>query len=141
MTQEFLNDSLIAVEDDSEALEAEVFVFPLSFAQQRLWFLDRLVPDSPIYNLPVALQFQGKLDFVALEQTINEIVRRHESLRTTFATVDGQPVQVVTPELQLSLRLIDLGQLSASDRHAQLQQAVNTEIQQLFDLEQGPLLR
>src|SRR5262245_21838195 len=68
---------------------------PLSFVQQRLWFFDQLTPNSAVYNLPMAKRLTGHLDLVALERTISEIVRRHESLRTTFATIDGKPVQVI----------------------------------------------
>ena len=69
----------------------EVFVFPASFAQQRLWFLDQLVPGNPFYNVSAAVRLSGQLSESALEQTFNEIVRRHEALRTTFAMVEGQP--------------------------------------------------
>src|SRR5215207_164670 len=71
---------------------------PLSFAQRRLWFLDRMEPGTPLYNLPLAMRLTGPLDADALQRSINEIVRRHEILRTTFTVVDGQPVQVVAPE-------------------------------------------
>ena len=70
---------------------------PLSFAQQRLWFLDQLVPNNPFYNVPAALRLTGSLNFSALQQTFNEIVRRHEALRTTLAVVSGQPVQRIAP--------------------------------------------
>lgn len=69
--------------------------FPLSFAQQRLWFLDQLEPGNPLYNNPSAIRLSGRLDLKALELSLNEIIRRHEILRTTFTAVDGQPVQVI----------------------------------------------
>src|SRR5262249_45101737 len=72
-------------------------VLPLSFAQQRLWFLDQLQPGSAFYNIPAALRLTGKLDVDALRRSLSEIVRRHESLRTTFEIVDGEPVQVIAP--------------------------------------------
>src|SRR6266699_6152331 len=69
---------------------------PLSFAQQRLWFLDQLAPGSPVYNISEGLRLKGALDVTALEQSLKEIVRRHEAVRTTFRAVDGQPVQVIS---------------------------------------------
>src|SRR6266581_329307 len=72
---------------------------PLSFAQQRLWFLHQFDPASPVYNLPSAVRFEGRLDVEALARTLDQIVSRHESLRTTFANEAGQPVQVVAPSL------------------------------------------
>jgi amino acid adenylation domain-containing protein len=121
--------------------EAEVFVFPVSFAQQRLWFLEQLVPGNPFYNVPTAVRLTGSLDVAALEQTFNEIVRRHESLRTTFRMVSGQPVQVIAPSLSLPLPVVDLQQLPASEREAQVKRLVTAEFQHPFDLAQGPLLR
>src|SRR5262245_9554085 len=70
---------------------------PLSFAQQRLWFLHQLEPGSAYYNIPAAIRLTGRLDVAALEQTLNELMRRHEALRTTFPTVEGRPVQVIAP--------------------------------------------
>ena len=74
---------------------------PLSFAQQRLWFLDQLEPGSSAYNIPNAVRLSGKLDAIALERGLRELVRRHEALRTTFADMDGQPVQVIEHEDEL----------------------------------------
>ena len=68
---------------------------PASFAQERLWFIDQLEPGSPVYNIPMVLRLAGKLDVEALEQSLNEIVRRHESLRTAFLSVDGKPLQAL----------------------------------------------
>jgi len=77
----------------------ETNTFPLSFSQERLWFLDQLEPGSPMYNIPSAVRLTGRLDLAALTQSLDEIVRRHEILRTTFTTQDGQPVQVISPEM------------------------------------------
>src|SRR6185436_8563493 len=81
---------------------------PLSFAQQRLWFLDQLAPNNPFYNMPAAIRLSSLLDVEALRWSLAEIVRRHEALRTTFLTVDGEPVQVMAPSLTLDLPLVDL---------------------------------
>jgi acyl carrier protein len=89
---------------------------PLSFAQQRLWFLDRLEPNSSAYNICSARRLKGPLDIGALEQSLNEIVRRHEALRTTFSILEGQPVQRISSSLSLALSVIDLSQLPESQR-------------------------
>ena len=114
---------------------------PLSFAQQRLWFLDKLVAGSPVYNMPTALRLKGQLDVRALEQALTEIVRRHEALRTTFPEVDGQPVQVFTPPAAISLPLIDLSDLEPAQREQQARTLAEAEAQLPLDLSNGPLLR
>src|SRR2546423_13313991 len=81
---------------------------PLSFAQERLWFLDQFQPGSSIYNIPAAFRLPGPLNVRALEQSINEVVSRHEVLRTTFQSQDGQPVQVIAPSLTIELPVSDL---------------------------------
>ncbi|MCP4662355.1 MAG: acyltransferase domain-containing protein, partial [bacterium] len=92
---------------------------PLSFAQQRLWFLDRLEPGSALYNIPIALRLRGRLDRDALARALSEIVRRHEALRTTFDTVDGVPAQVVRPVAGLALPVLDLTGLEERERRAE----------------------
>jgi amino acid adenylation domain-containing protein len=114
---------------------------PLSFAQQRLWFLDQLVPDAPIYNIPLAYRVTGQLNVGALEQSLGKIVRRHEALRTTFAAVDGQPIQAIAPEIDLSLPIVDLREIAETERDAEVQRLATQEAQQPFDLMTGPLLR
>ncbi len=89
---------------------ADASAYPLSFAQQRLWILSQLEPDSPFYNIALALRLSGELDIPALEASLNEIVRRHEVLRAHFVTERGNPVQVIAPELQLTLEVTDLTQ-------------------------------
>ncbi len=113
----------------------------LSFAQQRLWFFDQLKPGLSAYNLPAAVRLKGPLNLVALEQSLNEIVRRHESLRTTFRNVGGQPVQVIARALTIRLPVIDLRNMPASEREIEVRRLVTAEAQRPFDLSQGPLLR
>ena len=81
---------------------------PLSFAQQRLWFLDQLSPGQVNYNNHLALMLRGELQVSAIERSLNEIIARHEILRTSFLTLNGAPIQVITPRLQLSLPVVDL---------------------------------
>jgi amino acid adenylation domain-containing protein len=114
---------------------------PLSFAQQRLWFIDQLAGGISAYNMPAAVQLSGQLDRAALEQSFAEVVRRHEILRTTFAVVDGQPVQVIDPVQVGLLPLLDLRALPAQERATELQRLATAEAQQPFDLMRGPLLR
>ena len=114
---------------------------PLSFAQQRLWFLDQYEPNSAVYNVPSARRLQGPLDIGALERSLREIMRRHEALRTTFSSADGEPVQVIAPSPSFSLPILDLSHFSDSEREAEAQRHVTAEAQLPFDLSQGPLFR
>ena len=114
---------------------------PLSFAQQRLWFLHQLEPDSIAYNMPTALRLTGRLNTDALEWGINEIIRRHESLRTTFRLVDNQPVQVIAEQLTLKMPIVDLQTFPAEEREAKVMRLATEEAQRLFDIETGPLVR
>ncbi|MDZ8051397.1 MAG: amino acid adenylation domain-containing protein [Aulosira sp. ZfuCHP01] len=148
MIHKLPNNSYGTGENSLAADEEEVFVFPLSFAQQRLWFLDQLIPNSPIYNIPGAVQFQGRLDRVALEKSFSEIVRRHEALRTTFVIADGQPMQAVAAVEQdsnlqryYSLQEIDLSHLSEPNRQTEIARLATAGARQPFNLEQEPLLR
>jgi amino acid adenylation domain-containing protein len=114
---------------------------PLSLTQQRLWFLDQLDLGSPVFNIATAVRLVGPLDVGALEQSINEIVRRHEALRTTFAPADEQPVVVIAPSLTIALQLVDLRELSESERPLQAQRLMGEEAKYAFNLARGPLLR
>ncbi|KPV60118.1 tyrocidine synthetase [Paenibacillus sp. A3] len=112
---------------------------PLSFDQERLWFFNRMHPESHAYNVYGAARLRGKLHHGALEYGINEIVKRHEAWRTVFGCVD--PVQTVLPELRVSVPVVDLRDIPEEEREAVAQQLMREEVQQLFDLEKGPLIR
>jgi len=114
---------------------------PLSFSQQRLWFLDQLEPGTPFYNVPNAVRLSGRLDVAALAWSINEVVRRHEALRTTFAAVDGQGVQVIAPRLTLDLPLVDLSAFLQTERERLARRLTWQEAEWSFDLTCGPLIR
>ncbi|HEX7241659.1 MAG TPA: amino acid adenylation domain-containing protein, partial [Longimicrobiaceae bacterium] len=114
---------------------------PLSFAQQRLWFIDRLQPGSPAYNMPYPLRLRGVLDVPALERSLTEIVRRHESLRTRFGTVGEEPVQVIDPAGPVAIPIHDLRALPEAAREAEVRRLATEEALRPFDLAAGPLLR
>ncbi|HKP80636.1 MAG TPA: condensation domain-containing protein [Pyrinomonadaceae bacterium] len=114
---------------------------PLSFAQQRLWFLDRLSPGTDAYNLAVAYQLNGPLNIAALERSLNQIVARHEVLRTTIDLVDGEPMQIIAPELSLTLEVVDLYALAGVEQEMAVLEEVEREAQQPFDLSTGPMVR
>ncbi|MGA9567228.1 MAG: amino acid adenylation domain-containing protein, partial [Candidatus Korobacteraceae bacterium] len=114
---------------------------PLSFAQQRLWFIDQLEPGSPLYNLASMYRMRGALNVSALKRTVNEIVRRHESLRTTFHNVDGYPVARISQELTLSLPIAEVTGATPEQREAELERLAHEEATKPFNLAVGPLLR
>ena len=114
---------------------------PLSFAQQRLWFLDRLESESPRYNVPAAIHLDGPLDPAALERALHSLVRRHEALRTRFAEGAGGPVQEIDPNPDLPLPWIDLAGLPRGRRDAEARRLGAAEARRPFDLARGPVLR
>ncbi len=114
---------------------------PLSFAQQRLWFLDQMEPGSPFYNISAMVRLGGKLNVQALERSFGEIVSRHETLRTRFEVVDGQPAQIITPALSWSLPQVDLRALTDEERDQDVARRLSEEAQTPFDLSIGGLLR
>jgi hypothetical protein len=115
--------------------------FPLSFAQERLWFVDQLEPGNPAYNRPMALRLTGSLNVKALQQALSEILQRHEVLRATFPTLEGRPTQILTQPQSQNLPVVDLSEQSPNEREARALQLVNEEAQKPFDLSKGPLLR
>jgi amino acid adenylation domain-containing protein len=121
--------------------KADGGVAPLSFAQQRLWFLNLLRPESAFYNMPSALRLTGALDADALERSLREIVRRHESLRTTFDTVGGEPRQVIARATPLRLSTVDLSALPPHEQGSETRRLVEEESRRPFDLARDPLLR
>ncbi|HET8842872.1 MAG TPA: amino acid adenylation domain-containing protein, partial [Ktedonobacteraceae bacterium] len=114
---------------------------PLSFAQQRLWFLDQLEPGSTAYTVPVAVRLYGQLKRTALEQALTRIIQRHETLRTTFPSKEGRPVQQIAPAPLTQLVVLDLSCLPQQERESATRRLVQQEVEQPFDLGRGPLLR
>ncbi len=114
---------------------------PLSFAQQRMWFIHQMDPNNPVYNLPMAVWLRGQLNPGILEETLNEIVRRHEILRTTFKVANDSPVQVIAPEFAIRLETSDLARLESSHRDSEADRIFYEEAFRPFDLANGPLLR
>jgi acyl carrier protein len=115
-------------------------IFPLSFAQQRLWFLDQLQPGDSSYNTSQAVRLVGSLNILALEQSLQEIVNRHEALRTTFSLHNGQAVQIIHPEMTLEILKVDLQHQSLQAQEQDIAWWTMQEIHRTFDLSQGPLL-
>ena len=114
---------------------------PLSFSQQRQWIIDQLQPGTPDYNVPGAFELRGVLNAAALEQSLGEVMRRHEVLRTSFTTVNREPVQAISPAPGASLPLVDLSALSEPERQEQVKRLTKAESQKPFDLTRAPLIR
>ncbi|HZI15924.1 MAG TPA: amino acid adenylation domain-containing protein, partial [Myxococcus sp.] len=114
---------------------------PLSFAQQRLWFLDQLQPGTATYNLPSALKLEGPVEVEALREALHALARRHEALRTTFVVREGEPTQHVHAELPLELPVVDLSALSEAEREEEARRLAHEEARRPFDLARGPLMR
>ena len=122
-------------------MEDAPFICPTSFAQQRLWFLEQLDPGKSVYTILYAVRFESRIDLRALTLSVNEIVRRHESLRTRFATVDGQPMQVIDRESNFALQVADLSGLPKSEQDRAIRREAEREGTEPFDLSAGPLFR
>ena len=109
---------------------------PLSFAQERLWFLGQLEPGSPVYNRPLALRLTGLLDEFALRRALQAIVDRHEILRARFTARNGRPEQVISPRLVLDLRVVEFSELASTERESRAKQVATEEAVRPFDLAQ-----
>jgi aspartate racemase len=131
----------------AEALDAEgeprddVYVFPATPAQHRYWLLDQLEPGNPALNMPLAIRLTGQLDRGALERAVNEVVRRHEALRTSFRHVDGEVMQVIAPSVTLEVSFVELGEGPEADREEAVRQLMLDEARVSFALGRGPLIR
>jgi amino acid adenylation domain-containing protein len=124
-----------------ETSEPEIFVVPASFAQQRLWLTDRIEPGLATYNIPFAVRLRGPLDAGVLEEALREVEARHEVLRTAFGEEEGEPVQLISPDVQLRLERIDLTDLPTAERAAAALAQVRREAERPFDLAERPLMR
>ncbi len=143
-----LAQSILAARNTDPALQAPTInpaprdgQLPLSFAQERLWFLNQLDPDSASYHVPRAVRITGPFRLAALEHTFTEMVRRQEILRTTFAAIDGLPLQVIHPPYYFNVPLIDLRSLPENEREAQVERLAVETGQRPFDLANGPMIR
>jgi amino acid adenylation domain-containing protein len=139
----FLNGAQIATRQFTHRIEpvSEDRNLPLSFAQQRIWLADQLEPGNPAYNMPQALKIGGHLSAVGLDHSISEIVKRHKVLRSTFTSLDGQPLQNIAPPEQLKLSLVDLGGLQGSESEPLIKTLAEEEGQRSFDLRTDRMLR
>ena len=115
--------------------------FPLSFGQKRLWFLDKLMPGNPIYNTPFTVKVSGKLDKTVLEKSINEIIRRHDILRTVFVEIDKEPFQEILAELKIQVGYFDLRHFSGDDLETETKKYIQVEAKHSFNLSSAPLIR
>jgi amino acid adenylation domain-containing protein len=114
---------------------------PLSFAQRQMWVIDQITPGNPAYNLPNGYRLRGRLDVRALERGVNEIIKRHEALRTAFAVEDGEPLQRIHPELKITVKVTALDHLTGEERDSKLQALASEESVGSFDLSRLPLIR
>jgi amino acid adenylation domain-containing protein len=139
--------TLLRTEKNSHTLTSEIPVverkgdIPVSSAQKRLWFLDQLHPEHPFYNIPLAFRIRGRLSEVALQQSINEMIRRHEPLRTTFSEVNGDPIQVIAKELQCKMTVIELDHIPFKQKEERAVELLLEDAKMPFDLTKGPLIR
>ena len=134
LLQQIKNNFNLSAKDD-------LFIFPASFAQARMWLLQELEPESYVYHNYQAISLTGKLNLIALENSINEIFHRHEVLRTSFVTVEGQPVQVIISNYIFKLPVFNLSNLPETDKKNRTEKILIEEGQRPFDLTKGPLFR
>jgi len=142
-------EELIALLQQRENNRDELALIPISrteeihasYAQLRMWLLDKLEPDNPYYNVPITLRLRGKLNHGVLERSLNSIIQRHEALRTTFTERDGQLIQIIKKKFFLPLAIVDLQKFSVPERETEIQHLNREEAQQSFNLSDGPLMR
>ena len=130
-----------AAEESPATPPEDAWIFPTSFAQRRLWFLDQVEPGTTLYNVPGAYRIRGHADAGLLEKSFSELVARHEILRTTFRAVEGEPMQIVSERAEFHLPVIDLTGLKPEGREGEIARLIRAESEQPFDLGQGPLVR
>ena len=135
------NGSAISSETPNIESVARTETLPLSFAQQRLWFFEQLVPGSPAYNIPVTISLKGLLDVDALVSALKQVVQRHEILRAAFHSRDGQPIMTTNQTCELDVSILELAPTSGSECEHELQHVVLTEARRGFDLSRPPLMR
>lgn len=116
-------------------------ICPVSYAQQRLWLTDRLDPGTPAYNIVRPIRMRGRLSVPALRDSLSKVVARHESLRTTFAEIDGEPMQVIAPSRSFELQTTDLSALPPAERESEAEEMIRVEASRPFDLAAGPIIR
>ena len=116
-------------------------VAPLSFTQRQMWVIDQMTPGNPAYNVPVGYRIRGALNVTALEDSVNEVIKRHEALRTTFAIKDGDPLQLIHPALKININFTELDHLPSKEREDRLQALASEESVKSFDLSRLPLIR
>jgi non-ribosomal peptide synthetase component F/SAM-dependent methyltransferase len=126
---------------DGITRQADRSSFPLSFAQQRIWFFNRLQPDSTLYNIAGSARLVGRVDVDVLRRSIEEVVRRHEVVRTTYHLEENRPVQRVNAPSPVPLPVVDLGGLPDEERQERLRELYRTEVSRPFDLERDQFLR
>ncbi len=119
----------------------EAIVFPASYAQRRLWFFDQFEPGSPYYNIPMAVKLKGPFRYDILSKTINEIIKRHEILRTTFASIDGEPVQVISEPFELDIPVIEIQGEKENEIENKIYELARIEARKPFNLKELPLIR
>jgi amino acid adenylation domain-containing protein len=128
--------------DSRPSSTQEMICFPASFAQQRLWFIDQMTPGKATYNLPGALRVTGKLDVAVLKKALEEVSRRHETLRTRFVSVQGEAQQVIEDQVKVQLPIVDLTSIAGEqEREAEAVRLAQEEAREPFDLKQAPLFR
>ncbi|HMF57778.1 MAG TPA: amino acid adenylation domain-containing protein [Pyrinomonadaceae bacterium] len=141
MDDAFLSNPTAAPTSAEDTAVEDVYVFPLSFTQQRLWFFQQMYPESATYNMPVAIRLRGQLHVAQMREALSEVVRRHEVLRTSIDVLDGQPAQIISQKQDVSLPAVDLSNLPAAERETEGRRQAAAEIAQAFDLRRGPLWR